>query len=107
MKKVDVIDINDEGSNEDFRYPGTYLHGEIENEIGYDIFCFDRETDFKEGVNDLIIYGTGRKATFFLWVAKSQCYIGSIYEWRGLLVYDDDEEFEYCLREFNNRSEFL
>ena len=101
MKKLNVQDILDDGVNQDFRYHGTYLHGALEEEIGYDIFAFDRETDFKEGATEVLIEGTGRVATFFLWASPS------FSKWRGYLVYNDDEEFEYCLRSFNDKKDFL
>ena len=29
MIKIDVVDYNSEGANRDFRFKGTYLHGEV------------------------------------------------------------------------------
>jgi len=102
MKKLNVVDFNDEGANHLFRYGGTYLHGELEDEIGYDIFCFDRETDFTEGAHEVLIEGTGRVATFFLWKSPIENW-----GWRGLLVYNDDADFDYCNRQFKDRVDCL
>ena len=99
MKKVNVLDFNDEGANHLFRYPGTYLHGELEGEIGYDIFAFDIETDFQEGAHEVLIEGTGKVATFFLWKSPERQF-----DWCGLLVYNDDSEFDYCHRRFRDRT---
>ena len=102
MKKVNVIDINDDASNDDFRYPGTYLHGELEDEIGYDIFAFDRKTEFVEGVNDVLVEESQREATFFLWANE-----GTFQLWRGYLVYNDDAQYERCKRAFINRDSHI
>lgn len=99
--KINVVDYNDKGANLDFRYRGTYLHGELEEEIGYDIFCFDRPTEFKLGAHDLIIEGTGRPATFFLWEGDD------MQEFRGYLIYNDDEAFDFCERRYNDKSKMI
>ena len=95
MIKVNVLSINSEQANEDFRFRGTYLHGVLEDEIGYDIFCFDREVSFPLGATQLIIKSTGRRATFFLWKGDSRRE-----GFTGYLVYDNDVEYDFCRRNF-------
>lgn len=98
MKKLNVINYNDAEANKDFRYPGTYLHGELEDEIGFDIFAFDKETDFGVGEHEVFIEESGRHATFFLWTGDHH-----IRKWRGFLIYTDDSEYYYCKRAFLTR----
>jgi hypothetical protein len=96
MIKIDVVAINDENANSDFRFSGTYLHGVLEREIGYDIFCFDREVDFPLGATQLIIKATGKRATFFLWKANTH----RANKFLGYLVYDNDVEYDFCRKNF-------
>lgn len=99
MKTLNVISINDETANEDFRYKGTYLHGELETQIGYDIFAFTEATNFEEGAHEIIIGHTKRPATFFLWKGIHFA------NWRGYLIYNNDYYYEYCKKQFINRSQ--
>ena len=87
--------------NEEFRYKGTYLHGKLEIDMGYDIFCFDRKLDIKEGIHSFIINSI--PSTLFLW--KGDINLGSV--WRGYLIYNNDEEFEWCKENFNNKKQFI
>tara|TARA_R110000803_G_scaffold52140_1_gene107429 strand:+ start:136 stop:447 length:312 start_codon:yes stop_codon:yes gene_type:complete len=96
MIKIDVVDYNSKKANRDFRFKGTYLHGVLEREIGYDIFCFDREVDFPLGATQLIIKSTGKRATFFLWKADGHRNRGFV----GYLVYDNDVDYDFCRKNF-------
>ena len=99
MKTLNVRSINDETANEDFRYAGTYLHGELETQIGYDIFAFTEATNFEEGAHEIIIGHTKRPATFFLWKG-TYCA-----KWRGFLVYNNDYDYKYCKEQFINKKQ--
>ena len=103
MKKVNVIDINSEHANENYRYRGTYLHGVLETEIGYDIFSFDREISFPLGATKVIIESTGRRATFFLWEGDSR----RGQEYTGYLVYDNDADYDFCRNNFELKSQAI
>jgi hypothetical protein len=102
MKKLNVLDINDENANYKFRYRGTYLHGDLEEEIGYDIFAFDEDTDFGEGEHRVLIKESARHATFFLWKGDH-----SSSEWLGYLVYNDDSDFYHCERAYLTKSQII
>jgi len=106
MIKLNVIDINSDKANSDFRYRGTYLHGVLEYEIGYDIFAFDRPTNFKLGATKVIIEATDRRATFFLWQDDMMNKKG-IYEYRGYLVYDNDPQYDFCRKNFEIKEECI
>ena len=103
MKKVDVLGWNNPRVVMDYRYGGTYLHGELEDEVGYDIFAFTTDVTFEEGINKVIIRKTEREATFFLWSVKKS----GMFPWRGFLVYDDDEDYDHCLRAFQKRKNHI
>ena len=98
MIKIDVVAINDENANSDFRFQGTYLHGVLEDEIGYDIFCFDRQVDFPLGATQMIIKATGKRATFFLW--KDESRLQDINRFKGYLIYDNDVDYDFCRKNF-------
>jgi hypothetical protein len=95
-QKFNVVDYNDKHANKEFRYQGTYLHGILEKEIGYDIFCFDRPSYFTFGATRVIIEKTGRMATFFLWKGWG----GNQY--RGYMIYNNDPDFESIRLAFEN-----
>jgi hypothetical protein len=103
MIKIDVVDYNSEHANKDFRFKGTYLHGVLENEIGYDIFCFDREVNFPLGATQLIIKSTGRRATFFLWESEAS----REKEFKGYLVYDNDVDYDFCRKNFELQKQMI
>ena len=106
IQKLNVIDINSDNANDQFRYRGTYLHGVLEFEIGYDIFAFDRETNFKVGATKVIIESTGRRATFFLWQDDMMNKKG-LYDSRGYLVYDNDPSYDFCRKNFESKEEMI
>jgi hypothetical protein len=103
MIKVDVVDFNSPEANSNFRFKGTYLHGVLEREIGYDIFCFDREVNFPLGATQLIIKSTGKRATFFLWKADGE----RDRRFVGYLIYDNDVEYEFCRKNFELQRQMI
>ena len=103
MIKIDVVDYNSEHANKDFRFKGTYLHGVLEDEIGYDIFCFTREVNFPLGATQLIIKSTGKRATFFLWKSDA----GRAERFVGYLVYDNDVEYDFCRKNFELQKQHI
>jgi len=96
--------IDDSGLyNDDFRYGGTYLHGQIQDDNEYDIFAFGEATDFKEGVH--VFKVNERWCIFFLWRIEGFVPTG---EWRGYLIYANDyEELEFASKRFNERREHI
>jgi len=101
IQKLDVVGINSKKANMKFRYPGTFLHGVLETETEYDIFCFTKKTSFELGATKVIIEKTGRRATFFLWEGDR------FNQYRGYLVYDNDPEYEYCRINFENQEQCI
>ena len=73
---------------EDFRYRGTFLHGELQSKLGYDIFSFNQETNFEEGIHSITVNGIS--CYFYLW--KTTSIDSNIIPWRGLLVIQTDLE---------------
>ena len=102
MKKVNVIDYNSKHANKEFRYEGTYLHGVLEREVGYDIFCFSKEQSFQLGATRVIIEKTGRMATFFLWRSLS-----GFRGFRGYLVYNNDIEYNFCRNQYEQQKDMI
>jgi len=88
--------------NDDFRFIGTYAHGELEDKIGYDVFSFDRKLNLEEGIHPMIVNNVA--AVFMLWKAKKYVKFA---EWRGFLVYNRDKDFDWCMDRFNSRQEVL
>tara|TARA_R110002167_G_scaffold234388_1_gene439635 strand:- start:12477 stop:12794 length:318 start_codon:yes stop_codon:yes gene_type:complete len=103
IKKVDVLNYNEKKAKCDNRYPGTYLHGVLEQEIGFDIFSFDRKIHFELGATKVIITSTGRRATFFLWEVEDL----RSREYLGYLVYDNDPDYEFCRKKFENKAQCI
>ena len=99
MKTVNIISANEPNANFFNHYNGTYLHGELEEETGFDLFCFDREVKFDCGKTEVLIEVTDRVATFFLWAGEKG--------WYGLLVYNDDEKFQECVDCYDRKEENL
>ena len=96
--------------NDDFRYSGTYLHGELEQEFGYDIFALDRAIQFPEGIWLIQREDNRRMMLFLLWNDDQNGFRQKESDekhrilWRGYLIYADDyESVEHCTRAFNRR----
>ena len=43
--KVEVYSSHDDRYKEEYRFRGTYAHGELEDDLDYDIFSFDRSIE--------------------------------------------------------------
>lgn len=63
----------------------TYLHGELEQLNGYDIFGVCLPFDFNEGVYACEVIGINKESTFYLWK-------GTDLRLHGLVVANDDEK---------------
>jgi len=81
------------------RYRGTYLHGILEREYGYDIFSFNQTTNFKEGIHDVTI--NGLECFFILWRSRMR---SSISPWAGYLITKNDPDVGYCLNKYIKQS---
>ena len=100
--KVEVYSSHDDRYKEEYRFRGTYAHGELEDDLDYDIFSFDRLIEIEiPGEYKFII--NNRHTTFFGWLGDefndTKC--------RGLLVYDTDEEYEFALDKYRRVEQIL
>jgi hypothetical protein len=106
MIKTNVIlgnDYDNPNWNEANRFRGTYLHGDIERDMGYDIFCFTEKLELTGGIHLLEINNI--PCTFFIW-ESIEFPIRS--EWRGFLIYTSDlESYVYCKECFDDKQELL
>lgn len=102
MKNLLVFVSTDENNYiEKYRYRGTYLHGQMENDYQYDIFCFNQPTDFDYGVHELTI--NNNDCLFYLWECTTK-----EAEYRGLLVYKNNlEDVTYAWRQYNNKKQII
>lgn len=102
MKKYIVTGLDDRFKSEDRNwYKGTYLHGKIERDHEYDIFCFDRKQNLEEGIHYFQV--NGKDVTFFLWKNREQREF--MYPWRGYMVYSDDKEaYDDALKKYTKKS---
>lgn len=81
---------------------GVYLHGEIENDMGYDIFSFSEKIEPIVGITELSI--NNRKCNLYIWESEEVM----LYKFRGYLIYSDDEEFNTHAKEkYKNKSNFI
>jgi hypothetical protein len=86
--------------NNNNRYKGTYLHGQLESDMEYDIFSFDQETKFETGVHQVIVNGVD--CFFILW--EDGLFVD---EFRGYLIYQDDKDLLFCLKGFLDKKEYF
>jgi len=98
--KLSVSTSQQETFNSNNRYNGTYLHGQLETDMQYDIFSFDQETNFEVGVHQVNV--NGKDCFFILWQGEML-----VDEYRGYLIYQDDETLASCLKKFLNKDEFI
>ena len=98
----------DEQSKDAIRISYTYLHGDLQNDAGYDIFgikgwalldSLNLENNYLTRVReDVDLTGehacefNGKPCTFFLWTDTSRRDIDA-HKYRGLVVYNDDKEY--------------
>jgi hypothetical protein len=100
MKTLKIFTSQEKNFDIKKRYRGTYLHGQLEDKKGYDIFSFERKQQFKEGIHEIKI--DGEDCSFFLW--KS----GKLYDWRGFLILSKDQEArKHALKHYLNKTSFL
>lgn len=85
------------------RYRGTYLHGELQDENRYDIFSFSEKLDLEEGIHKFSI--NNRPTTYFLW--KADEYWADKDKWRGYLIYDTDEDYEWAKKQYEAKEQFI
>jgi len=85
FQTVDIISMQDDEFEDDNRYKGTYLHGRLEKEIGYDIFSFKHKLYINPGEHHFM--HNQEEVIFYLWKTK-----GSDQEYRGFLVYANDKD---------------
>lgn len=98
-----IITGNQEGYNFRFRFAGTYLHGQIENDYKYDLFAFNIPISLSEGIHHFTL-DCGRDVLFFLWHDTSS--LEGVRAWRGLLIYADDySNVLYALKSFNTKKQ--
>ena len=84
-------------------YKGTYLHGIIQDVLGYDIFSFDRKIKLNEGVHHFTLGGAD--VTYFLWVNRDK---KSIHKYRGYLVFSKDlKAYDFALKQYTRREEIV
>jgi len=105
MKYIKVA--TDDKYNDNNRYQGTYLHGKLESDFGYDIFAFDRKQNFDQGIHNftLNVEGKEQDVTFFLWKNRLP---NRGNPWRGLMVYSKDEQsYQYALEKYKIKTELL
>ena len=84
--------------NEDNRLAGTYAHGELETQLGYDIFSFEHKPTYEEGIHKMKVFN--RPATLFLW--KNRQY-HPFHEWGGYLIYDTDHDYDWAKQEYEKK----
>lgn len=89
-----------------FSCDGVYMHGRLQDDIGYDIPIL-LEGEIERGIKTCEVQfpsGEVRLAISFIWDSKTN---PSAWRVRGLIVYVDDDEFEYAFDCFSKRVEHL
>jgi len=89
-----------------YSYGGVYLHGKLEDEVGYDIPVL-LDNDMKVGINKCDVKlpnGKSVKAKAYVWKTE---YKSNPWGVRGLIIYDDDEDKEYVMKQYKQKSENL
>lgn len=104
MKWVKIYTSEEKGFDESKRYRGTYLHGILEGEKGFDIFSIDTDDTIPVGLNSFINKDNGKELVLMLWMNKDQT-DKDIF--RGYMIYVDDPDFDYCLTHYKNKSSIL
>ena len=79
------------------RIPQTYMHGELQEKAGYDIFAFVGECPKAVGVYPVKVLKFDVDATLYLWKDNSQ-------QVHGLVVENSDtESVQYAVKCYNDR----
>ena len=106
MKNIEIYTSQDDRYNDKNRYYGTYLHGDIETDFEYDIFCFAEKQNFETVIHKFLV--NDKPTTFFVWKSSYQPEASKRAEWRGLVVYDSDvQNYEYAQQQFGEESSCL
>ena len=103
MKEIKIYSANDDVGmyQEENRLRGTFLHGELEAEMKFDIFCFSEKLDLNEGLHSFKI--NNREATLMLWEDLST----ERKKWLGYLVYTNDDTFDWCFENYKKREQLI
>lgn len=87
MTEVKIYTVQEEGYNNNFNVRGTFLHGQLENDRKYDIFSFDKDYGFEDGIHSLMV--NDKECYFMLWTSDGRKH--------GYLIYKDDKDLSFCL----------
>jgi len=85
---------------------GVYMHGRLQDEIGYDIPIL-LDDDMRTGIHTCEIQfpnAETKLAIAFVWETKMKVNPWGV---RGLIVYANDDEFLYAFEKFNEKAENL
>lgn len=83
------------------RISGAYLHGELQDKNGYDIFGIVGEVPTYTGIYPCEVLGINEQCSFFLW-------IGTDGRAHGLVVADSNEkDMKYAIECFKKRVNVL
>jgi len=101
MKTIKIYSAQDDTGmyHEGNRLQGTYAHGELETQLGYDIFCFSEKLDLSPGQYSFKVFE--RPATLFLWRGDRYA------KWRGFLIYDTDKDYQWARDKYLTQDKFL
>jgi len=102
MKNLKIFTSLEDNFKPNNRYLGTFLHGKMELDYGYDLFSFERKQKFDEGVHEIEI--NGKDCTFILWKSKEE---RNPYPWRGYLIYSEDESRSFCINNYKQKKEYI
>ena len=91
--------------------PWCYLHGKLERDVGYDIFCSEESDRLPDGISHHTIImpdGSEQKCIAYIWSVPEKDLSGTWMKPRGFVLYEDDtEHIESILEDYNNKSEFI
>jgi len=90
------MEVNNDIPKGFYRQPWTYLHGELEDKYGHDIFYLDKEVTFNKGIHTILV--NGELCNFYLWF-KDHILTGL------LVLVDDKEGNKYALKCYKNESD--
>lgn len=78
------------------RIPFTYLHGKLEDDIGYDVFFYFGKEITKSGIYECFL--DNKKCIFYVWDVKGSN------RFKGLVCYADDvESIEYAFKCYKDK----
>lgn len=107
MKMMKFISSLDDSAPEElYSYSGVYMHGKLQDDIGYDIPIL-LEGEIQQGIKTCEVQfpdGDTKLALSFIWDTELKVNPWGV---RGLIIYANDDEFEYALSCFKNKVENL